>query len=173
MKSFLHIIFPINNNFKTRVDWKNHVLRQKKLKNHFLKHVNLPNSHVFSASWMSFNFLKVDAIFIWQSFQRINENGMEAAGQLGPGKKRVVRCSITGREEAILSLVHLPTLLRAVLGIRIRNRIRMFLGLPDLDPDPLVRGTDPSFFTLKVLSGLKSCLQNKILTQDFSKKLNF
>jgi hypothetical protein len=25
------------------------------------------------------------------------------------------------------------------LGIR----IRMFLGLPDLDPDPLVRGTDP------------------------------
>jgi hypothetical protein len=28
----------------------------------------------------------------------------------------------------------------AVLGIRIR-RIRMFLGLPDLDP--LVRGTDP------------------------------
>ncbi len=37
---------------------------------------------------------------------------------------------------------------RTVLGIRIRNRIQirricMFLGLPDLDPDPLVRGTDP------------------------------
>ncbi len=30
----------------------------------------------------------------------------------------------------------------AVLGIRIR-RIRMFLGLPDPDPYPLVRGTDP------------------------------
>jgi hypothetical protein len=30
----------------------------------------------------------------------------------------------------------------AVLGIRIRiHRIRMFLGLQDLDPDPLVRGT--------------------------------
>jgi hypothetical protein len=37
----------------------------------------------------------------------------------------------------------------------------MFLGLPDLDPDPLVRGTDPdpdpSLFSkmLDVLSGLK------------------
>ncbi len=32
----------------------------------------------------------------------------------------------------------------AVLGIRIRiRRIRMFLGLPALDLDPLVRGTDP------------------------------
>jgi hypothetical protein len=34
----------------------------------------------------------------------------------------------------------------AVLGIRIRNRIRgirMFLGLLDPDPDPLDRGTDP------------------------------
>jgi hypothetical protein len=29
-----------------------------------------------------------------------------------------------------------------VLGIRIR-RIRMFLGLQDPDPEPLVRGTDP------------------------------
>jgi hypothetical protein len=29
----------------------------------------------------------------------------------------------------------------AVLGIRI-NRIHMFLGLPDPDPDPLVRGMD-------------------------------
>jgi hypothetical protein len=28
------------------------------------------------------------------------------------------------------------------VGIRIR-RIRMFLGLPDTDPNPLVRGTDP------------------------------
>ncbi len=37
-----------------------------------------------------------------------------------------------------------------VLGIRILNRIRirrirMFLGLPD--PDPLVRGMDPSLFS--------------------------
>jgi hypothetical protein len=30
-----------------------------------------------------------------------------------------------------------------VLGIRIRNRIRMFLGLPDPALDPLVGGTDP------------------------------
>jgi hypothetical protein len=50
------------------------------------------------------------------------------------------------------------------LQIRIRiRRIGMFLGLPDLDPDPLVRGTDPdpdpdpSLFSkmLDVLSGLK------------------
>ncbi len=56
-----------------------------------------------------------------------------------------------------------------VLGIR----IRIFLGLQD--PDPLVRGTDPdpSLLLIKVLSGLKYCLQNKILTQNFSKKLNF
>ncbi len=42
----------------------------------------------------------------------------------------------------------------AMLGIRIRNRIRirMFLGLPD--PDLLVRGTDPelSLFLINVLS---------------------
>jgi hypothetical protein len=47
------------------------------------------------------------------------------------------------------------------------------LGLPALNP--LVRGMDldpdPSLFSL--LSGLKLCLQNKILTQNFSKKLNF
>jgi hypothetical protein len=50
--------------------------------------------------------------------------------------------------------------LNPVLGIR----IRMFLGLPD--QDPLVRGTDPDpaldpLFLIKVLSGLKQCLQNK------------
>jgi hypothetical protein len=28
-------------------------------------------------------------------------------------------------------------------------------------------------FLIEVLSGLKDCLQNKILTQNFSKKLNF
>jgi hypothetical protein len=32
-------------------------------------------------------------------------------------------------------------LLKSVLGIRSGTGIRMFLGL--LDPDPLVRGTDP------------------------------
>jgi hypothetical protein len=32
----------------------------------------------------------------------------------------------------------------AVLGVRIWiRRFRMFLGLQDPDPDPLVRGTDP------------------------------
>jgi hypothetical protein len=57
----------------------------------------------------------------------------------------------------------------AVLGIRIR-RILMFVGLPD--PDPFVRGPDPdpSPFLIDVLSGLKECLQNRILTQNFRKK---
>jgi hypothetical protein len=32
---------------------------------------------------------------------------------------------------------------KTVLRIRIR-RIRMFWGLPDADPDPLERGTDPA-----------------------------
>jgi hypothetical protein len=32
---------------------------------------------------------------------------------------------------------------QAVLGIRIRIRIHMFLGLLDPDLDPLVRGMDP------------------------------
>jgi hypothetical protein len=51
----------------------------------------------------------------------------------------------------------------------------MFLGLPVPDPDTLVRGTnsdpapDPSLFLINLLSGL----QNKILIQNFSKKLNF
>ncbi len=58
--------------------------------------------------------------------------------------------------------------LEPVLGIR----IRMFLGLPD--PDRLVKryGSGPgsgSFpFLINVLSGLKQCLQNKILTQNYS-----
>ncbi len=38
--------------------------------------------------------------------------------------------------------------LTAVLLIRIRiHRIHMFLGLLDPDPDPLVRGMDPSIVT--------------------------
>jgi hypothetical protein len=47
------------------------------------------------------------------------------------------------------------------------------LGLPD--PDPLARGTDPdpSLFSKRLLSGLIYCLQNKIVTQNFIKKLNF
>jgi hypothetical protein len=51
------------------------------------------------------------------------------------------------------------------MGIR---RIRMFMGLPN--PDPLVRGTDPDPPFSYLLSGLKNCLQNKISTQNFSKK---
>jgi hypothetical protein len=47
----------------------------------------------------------------------------------------------------------------------------MFLGLPDLDPDPLVRGTDTDLAPLKLLSELKNCLQNKMLTLNFSKRL--
>ncbi len=39
---------------------------------------------------------------------------------------------------------------QTVLWIRIRNRrIHMFLGLLDPDPDPLVRGMDPDFLSLK------------------------
>jgi hypothetical protein len=47
---------------------------------------------------------------------------------------------------------------------------------PKPDPDPLVRGTDPdpdpSPFLINVLSGLKQCLQNKILTQNFNQKFH-
>jgi hypothetical protein len=45
----------------------------------------------------------------------------------------------------VQSTVHTAILvaaLKAVLRIRI-HRIHMFLGLQDLDPDPLVRGMDP------------------------------
>jgi hypothetical protein len=64
---------------------------------------------------------------------------------------------------------------KPMFGIRNRIRIRMFLGLPAPDSDPLVRGTnphqtpDPSLFLMNVLSGL----QNKILIQNINKKLNF
>jgi hypothetical protein len=44
--------------------------------------------------------------------------------------------------DANLTLTNLFTDLRAVFLIRI-HRIHMFLGLMDLDPDPLVRGMDP------------------------------
>jgi hypothetical protein len=40
----------------------------------------------------------------------------------------------------------------------------------DLDPDP---APDPPFFLMNVWSGLKKCLQNKILTQNFRKNLIF
>ncbi len=56
----------------------------------------------------------------------------------------------------------------------------MFSGLPDPEPDLLVRGTDPApapdpslFSYIIVLSGLKQCLENKILKQNFSQKLIF
>jgi hypothetical protein len=59
--------------------------------------------------------------------------------------------------------------LEAALGIRI---IRKFLGFPD--PDPLVRGTDlardPSFSHKCIERTKILCLQNKILTKNFSKK---
>jgi hypothetical protein len=56
------------------------------------------------------------------------------------------------------------------------------VGNPDPEPDPqvfgppgpdqLVRGRDPAPDP-SLLSGPKFCLQNKILTHNFSKKLNF
>jgi hypothetical protein len=42
---------------------------------------------------------------------------------------------------AVLRIRDISVRIWAVLGIRIRNRIRMFLGLSD--PDPLFRGKDP------------------------------
>ncbi len=54
---------------------------------------------------------------------------------------------------------------KPMFGIQNRIRIRMFLGLPAPDPDP---APDPSLFLINVLNGL----QNKILIQNFSKKLN-
>jgi hypothetical protein len=65
--------------------------------------------------------------------------------------------------------LEMPAQVRCSEGI-LSRRIRMFLGLPD--PDRLVRGTDPdpSLFLMKVWGGLKYGLQNKIFTQNFSKK---
>jgi hypothetical protein len=54
--------------------------------------------------------------------------------------------------------------LEAVLGIR----IRMFLGLPD--PDPLVRGPDPPFFSHKGVERTEIMLAKKILTSNLSLK---
>jgi hypothetical protein len=57
----------------------------------------------------------------------------------------------------------------AVLGIRISMlwASRIWIHYSEVDAD-----LDPPFL-IKVLRGLKSCLQNKIVTQNFSKKLNF
>jgi hypothetical protein len=59
----------------------------------------------------------------------------------------------------------------AVLGIRM---IRRFLGFPD--PDLLIRGMDPdphpSLFSSRC-GAYEIILKNKILTQNFSKKINF
>jgi hypothetical protein len=56
----------------------------------------------------------------------------------------IILHTVTSMGKQILCL--LWNILIAVLGIRIWNRIhriRMFLGLPGLDPNPLVSGTDP------------------------------
>jgi hypothetical protein len=70
------------------------------------------------------------------------------------------------------------SLLLSELGIRIRiRRIRICLGLPDPDLDPLVRGADPDpdpfLFLIDVLSGLKECLQKRIIPQFSAKKSIF
>jgi hypothetical protein len=44
-------------------------------------------------------------------------------------------------DQLSFSILQVPVI-QPVFGIRIRNRIRMFLGLPD--PDPLVNGMDPT-----------------------------
>ncbi len=72
---------------------------------------------------------------------------------------------------------NLKFLNRSVLVIPTRNRIRMFLGLPD--PDPFVRGMDPdpapspSLFPWMCWADWNNAWQNRILTHNFSKKLNF
>ncbi len=54
----------------------------------------------------------------------------------------------------------------------ISARIRMFLGLPDLDP--LVRGTDPDLsFCHKSVKRTEIMLANKNLSQNFRKKITF
>jgi hypothetical protein len=89
--------------------------------NYFQKNLHLSNSNVFKLLECLLNFLKVDGIFILQSFQLIKE----AAGQLGP-QERVIRCSLIEREEAKLSLVHLPTVLRDIYftDLPVRRRLR-------------------------------------------------
>jgi hypothetical protein len=56
-----------------------------------------------------------------------------------------------------------------VLGIQIRIRFRMFLGLPD--PDPFVRDIRILPFSHKGVERLKDWIwiQDKILTKNFSK----
>jgi hypothetical protein len=55
--------------------------------------------------------------------------------------------------------------------------IRMFLGLPDPDPYSQRYGSGYGFasfpFVINVLSGLKKCLQSKILTQILAKNKIF
>jgi hypothetical protein len=52
----------------------------------------------------------------------------------------------------------------------------MFLGLQVPDPDPLVGGKDPDpypYLSHKGVEQTEIMLANRILTQNFSKKLNF
>ncbi len=52
---------------------------------------------------------------------------------------------ITDEDEGVFARVNQVRMhpIKAVFGIQIR-RIRMFWGLPDPDPNPLVRGMDPN-----------------------------
>jgi hypothetical protein len=56
--------------------------------------------------------------------------------------------------------------LRSVLGIHIRiriRRIRMFLGLTETDPDPLVRGMDPGIRIRTKMSRIPNTASDKRL----------
>jgi hypothetical protein len=69
----------------------------------------------------------------------VGDIGVEAGHGLG-------KVPAQGRrgEELQAGGLHLMIVSKSVLRIRIRiHRIRMFLGLPDPAPDPLVRGMDP------------------------------
>ncbi len=69
----------------------------------------------------------------WESFTLVvSGSGPPSSGS--PQKQR--------RMIPPLVRLHFPDPFLPVLGIRIR-KIRMFLGLPDPEPDPLVRGIDP------------------------------
>jgi hypothetical protein len=67
----------------------------------------------------------------------------ELMGEGGsPTVKKIKSRKVSWRSYGWKPYILLTFELLSVLGIRIR-RIRMFLGLPDPDTDPVVRGADP------------------------------
>jgi hypothetical protein len=72
--------------------------------------------------------------------------GRENFESWGRKKRSLEKRAVDRGVENAMSLSRCPMRMHfsGVLGIMIRiRRIRMFLGLQNPDPDPLVRGTDP------------------------------